>query len=188
MGISFGSVQALLTDVYGMSKVFARWVPRQLTDDQKRTRLDISRHLLSRYEDEPNFIYRIVTQDETWVHLFDPESKRKQSMQWKDTINFLDSQGIIMIDYFEQSRTIYGTFSAGELRRLCQEIARKRRGKLTQSVLLLHDNAPAAHTSQVAVAVATDCSFKILPYPPYSPDLDPSVIYPIPKLKIKLRC
>jgi hypothetical protein len=46
MGISFGSVQAILTDVYGMSKVSARWVPRQLTaDDQKRTMLDISRYL-----------------------------------------------------------------------------------------------------------------------------------------------
>jgi hypothetical protein len=48
-----------------------------LTDDQKRARLDISRYLLSRYEDEPDFIYRIVTQDETWVHHFDPESKKK---------------------------------------------------------------------------------------------------------------
>jgi histone-lysine N-methyltransferase SETMAR len=47
MDISFGSVQAILTYVYGMSKVSARWVPRQLTDDQKRTRLDISRYLLS---------------------------------------------------------------------------------------------------------------------------------------------
>jgi histone-lysine N-methyltransferase SETMAR len=65
--ISFGSVQAILIDVYGMSKVSARWVPRQLTDDQKRNRLDISRYLLSRYEDERDFIYWIVTQDETWV-------------------------------------------------------------------------------------------------------------------------
>jgi histone-lysine N-methyltransferase SETMAR len=65
-----------------MSKLSARWAPRQLTDDQKRTKLDISRYLLSRYEDEPDFIYRIVTKDETWVHHFDSESK-KQSMQWK---------------------------------------------------------------------------------------------------------
>jgi hypothetical protein len=40
VGINFGSVQAILTDVYGMSKVSARWIPRQLTDNQKRTRLD----------------------------------------------------------------------------------------------------------------------------------------------------
>ena len=58
-------------------------VLRMLTDDQKRTRLDISRFLLSCYEDDPgNFIKRVVTQDETWVHQFDPESKM-QSKQWK---------------------------------------------------------------------------------------------------------
>ena len=46
-----------------------------LTDDQKRTRLHISRYLLSRSEDDPgDFIERAVTRDETWVHLFDPES------------------------------------------------------------------------------------------------------------------
>ena len=59
-----------------MSKVSTRWVLRMLTDDQKRTRLDISSYLLSRYEDDPcDFIERVVTQDETWIHHFDPESK-----------------------------------------------------------------------------------------------------------------
>ena len=53
MGTSFGAVKSILTEILGMSKVSARWVLRMLTDDQKRTRLDISRHLLSRYEDDP---------------------------------------------------------------------------------------------------------------------------------------
>jgi histone-lysine N-methyltransferase SETMAR len=82
VGIRFGSVQATLTDVYGMSKVSARWVPRELTDDQKWTRLDISRYLLSRYEDEPDFIYRIVTQDEQGT-ITSIQNPKKQSMQWK---------------------------------------------------------------------------------------------------------
>ena len=94
-----------------------------LTDDQKRSRLDVSRYLLSRYEDDPgDFIDRVVTQDETWVHHFDPESKM-QSMQLKHPGSpppkkgkrvssagkvmasvFWDSQGVIMIDYLEQGR------------------------------------------------------------------------------------
>ena len=54
-----------------------------MTDDQKRIRLDISRYLLSHYEDDPsNYIEQVVTQDETWAHHFDPESKM-QSKQWK---------------------------------------------------------------------------------------------------------
>ena len=69
VGISFGAVQSILTDILGMSKVSARLVPRMLTEDQKRSRLDISRYLLSRYEDDPEeFMDRVVTQDETWVH------------------------------------------------------------------------------------------------------------------------
>jgi histone-lysine N-methyltransferase SETMAR len=97
-----------------------------------------------------------------------------------------DSHGIIMIDYLGQGRTINGTYYADELRRLRQKIARKRRGKLTQGVLLLCDNAPV-HTSQVATVAATDCGFEIIPYPPYSPDLAPSDFYMFPKLKTKLR-
>ena len=46
----------------------------RMTNDQKRTWLNISRYLLSRYEDDPyDFIKRDVTQDETWVPHFDPE-------------------------------------------------------------------------------------------------------------------
>jgi hypothetical protein len=79
VGICFCSVQAILTGVYGMSKVAARWVPRQLTGDQKRTRLDISRYRLSRYDDEPDFIYRMITHVKTRAHHFDPESKLQSS-------------------------------------------------------------------------------------------------------------
>ena len=82
VGISFGAAQSTLTDISGMSKVSARWVPLMLTDDQKRTRLDISRYLLSHYEDDVgDFIEGIVTQDETWFHHFDSGSKM-QSKQW----------------------------------------------------------------------------------------------------------
>ena len=124
-----------------------------LTDDQKRTQLDISRYLPSHYKDDPgNFIEPVVTQTETWVHHFDPESKM-QSKHWKQpgsplpkkckrvhsagkvmTSIFSDSQGVIMIDYLEQGRAINGAYYAGELRWLRQEISRKRQGTLTCGV------------------------------------------------------
>ena len=81
-----------------------------------------------------------------------------------------------MIDYLEHlGCTINGAYYA-ELRRLCQEIARKRRGKLSHCVLLLQDKTPA-HTSKVAMSAATECGFEILSHPPYSPDLAPSDFY-----------
>ena len=69
-------VQSNRTDILCMSKVWTRWVPRMVTDYQKRNWLNISRNFLSHYEDDPgDFIEQVVTQDETWVHHFDPESK-----------------------------------------------------------------------------------------------------------------
>ena len=76
VGIIFGAVQLILTDILGMSKVLTIWVPPMLTKDKKRTQLDVSRYLLSRDEDDPgDFIERAVTQDKTWVHHFDPSQK-----------------------------------------------------------------------------------------------------------------
>ena len=86
---------------------------------------------------------------------------------------FWDSQGVIMIDYLEKSRTINGVYYAGKLRWLRKEITIMRRGKLTRCVLLLQNNAPA-HTSQVAMLAATECGLKVLPDLPYSPDMAPS--------------
>ena len=37
-------------------------------------------------------------------------------------------QGVIMFDYLEEGRTINGANYAEELRRLCKEIMRERRG------------------------------------------------------------
>ena len=88
---------------------------------------------------------------------------------------FWDSQGVIMIDYLEQGRTINGAYYAAELRRLRQEAARKRRGKLTGAVLLW-DNAPA-YMLQLAMTAATECGFEILPHSPYSPDMAPSDLW-----------
>ena len=66
-----------------------------------------------------------------------------------------------MMDHLEGGRTINGNYYAEELRRLHQEIVKKRTRKLTRGVLLLQENAPA-HTSQVAMAAATKCCFEVL--------------------------
>ena len=50
---------------------------------------------------------------------------------------FWDNQGVIMVDYHEEDRMINGAYSAEDLRRLRQQIVRKRKGKLTQGVLFL---------------------------------------------------
>ena len=63
-----------MTDSLGMSKVSARWEPRMLTKDQKKSWLGISKYLLYLFEDDSKeFMRRVVNQD----------NAKKQSMQWK---------------------------------------------------------------------------------------------------------
>ena len=123
--ISLGAVQSILTTILSMPKVLARLVPRILTDDQKRTWLYISRYLFSRFGDDPSdFIKRVVTQDETWVHHFDPKSKM-QRKQWKhprspppknfNRVHSAEKEKMASIFWDSQC---YLEYYAGELRRL----------------------------------------------------------------------
>jgi len=63
-------------------KVAAKWVPHQLSEEQKAARKRIA-ELLRRYEAEGElFLSRTVAIDETWIRDFEPQLK-PQSSQWK---------------------------------------------------------------------------------------------------------
>jgi histone-lysine N-methyltransferase SETMAR len=205
LGISYGSVETILHEQLGMSKVCARWVPKMLTPVQKADRVDMSKELLALYESDANdFCARIVTGDETWIHHWDPESKQ-ESMQWKHSDSpppkkfrtqpsagkimatiFWDSMGVLLIDYMPHNTTINGAYYAALMDQLHKSIKEKRTGKLAKGVLLLIDNAPA-HTARVSQAAIRKWDFEQLNHPPYSPDLAPSDYYLFRHLKKELR-
>lgn len=203
--LSISTTHHIVNNVLGYNKVCARWVPRMLTNENKRERVQSSQALLHRYNQDPeNFCSRYVTMDETWAHHFDPETKQ-QSMQWKHPNSprdvkfrkiasagkvmasvFWDAQGVILVDYLERGRTITGIYYTELLQKLRQAIKEKRRGKLSRGILFHQDNAPA-HTSHVAMATIHECGYELLPHPPYSPDLAPSDFHLFRHLKDFLR-
>ena len=80
-GISEGSVQTILKKRLDLRKICARWVPQLLTEEQK-TCLKCARELLKTYEDcNSRVISNLLTGDETWVHMFEPQ--RADNNQWK---------------------------------------------------------------------------------------------------------
>ena len=200
-----GTVHSILHDHLHMQKVSARWVPRNLTNVQRLIRHDLSRELLRRYEADPDeFELRIVTCDETWLHHYEPHSKR-QSMEWVGQFDprpkkarsqssagkvlltvFWDARGVILTDYLQQGHTVTGPYYANLLGQLRVAIRKKRHGLLKRGVLLLQDNA-SSHTSEVATRAARNHTFELLSHPPYSPDLSPCDYYLFPKLKSALR-
>jgi len=82
IGISKERVGYILHEELDIKKLCARWVPRLLTADQKRTRMKISELCLERFKkNKTDFVRRFITMDETWIHHYTPESKQ-QSKQW----------------------------------------------------------------------------------------------------------
>jgi len=201
VGISTGSVHSSSTDNLLMKKVCARWVLRMLPDVQKANRVDASTTILGLFNENPdNFISRLLTVDETWLHHFDPESK-VQSMTWKHVSSppptkfrvvasackvmatvFWDAEGIVLVDYLEHGSTITGPYYADLIGKVPATLKEKRRRKFRHGVLFHQDNAPA-HTSSEALAAIRNAGFELLRHPSYSLDLAPSDFYLFPKLK-----
>ena len=202
LGISFGTAQTIVAEL-GYSKVCARWVPRQLTDELKATRANICTDLLKRYASEGEaFMNSIVTGDESWAHHYEPETKR-QSMQWhhlgspspkkfkvtpsagKVMITvFWDACGVLLVEFLQKGQTINSACYQATLMKLAAAIRRKRPN--LQNVILHHDNA-RPHTAHATTDLIAAKGWTVLPHPPYSPDLAPSDFFLFGPLKDNLR-
>jgi len=160
---------------------------------------------LAHYREGDNFLQQIVIGDETWIHHYEPESKR-QSMQWKHASSpvakkfkmqlsagklmltvFWDSQGPILETYQECGTTVTSATYCDILQReLKPAIRSKRGGKLSKEILLSHDNAHT-HTEAHTLENLEQLKWDAMEHPAYSPDLAPSVFHLFGPLKNALR-
>ena len=129
-----------------------------------------------------------MTMDKTWVHHFTPKSNR-QSAEWTaagksrpkrpktqtsaDKVLasvFWDVQGIFLIDYLGNGRTINSEYCIALLVRLKEEIAKKRPKMKKKKMLFHQDNAPC-HKSIATMTKLHELHSELLSQPPYSLDL-----------------
>ena len=169
-----------------MHKLTARWVPISLSDEQMTTRASVCSALLKRFRSTDDFLLRLVTVDETWVHYYEPENK-SQSRQWVGPGSprpkklkaqpsagkvmatvFWDAKGVIMLDFLPKRSTITGVYYANLLDQLRTAIREKRRCKLSKGVFLQHDIARVP-TCKVAIAAVERNGYESIPHAAYSP-------------------
>jgi histone-lysine N-methyltransferase SETMAR len=80
--ISRKRVGYIIHDVLDMRKLSAEWVPKCFNANQKRDRVVASRTILEQFRrNTAGFLARLVTTDETWIYLYDSETK-EQSKKW----------------------------------------------------------------------------------------------------------
>jgi hypothetical protein len=128
-------------------------------------------------------ISRVITGDESWMYDYDSKTKQ-QSSQWKAPssprpnkarqvriniksmlIIFLDIRGIVHKEFVPPGQTVNGKFYCEVLRRLRENLRRKRPGMWkNENWLFHHDNAPA-HTSLVVREFLTKNNVTTVPHP-----------------------
>ena len=152
-----------------------RKVPHLLTEEQKTQRLKCARELLKTYKGCNSWVIsNLLTGDETWVHMFEPQ-RRADNKQWKQkdkknpcvakrTISlkkmlyaiFFNSSGPVVQVPCPSGHTVTRQFYKNSVLKKEKEFYNKNRpSKGCSGVHLLHDNA-SSHKCEV---VKSFCGF-----------------------------
>jgi len=102
------------------------------------------------------------------------EGKQVRSNIKSLLICFFDQKGTVYKEFVPPGLTVNAAFYVEVLRRLREDVRRKRPDQWQNNTWLLHhDNAPA-HAALLTRQFLTDNNMTVVPHPPYSPDLAPS--------------
>ena len=143
--------------------------------------------------------------DETWVHFYEPESKQQSSI-WKHPtspspikaklsksvgkvmcIMFFSSQCFLLNHVVPTHTTVSAEYYARIIQiNLIEAIQKKQPDPLQIGVILHQDNAPA-HKAKLVEEILQKTKQETLAQPPYSPDLAPCDFWLFPVLKDSLR-
>lgn len=181
--ISSASIHTILHHHLGVRKVLCRWVPHWLTDDQKAERVRICRENLKMLNDGGHrIISKILTGDETYVHYYDAPT-RQESKCWvyddetppaqlkqQRTLGkvlyavFFRSTGLVKAVKLEGQKSV----TAKWYTEVC--LPEVLEGLTTKGLMLHHDNA-SSHKASLTDKFLKANKLRVVPHPPYSPDL-----------------
>lgn len=166
----------------------SKWVPHDLTLENKFQRLTICSSHLSRLKVEPLF-HRILTCDEKWVMY----SKPKRTHHWLSPTDPLPQvpkgglfqkklllcvwwtcEGIIHHEFLKPKETVTADIYCGHLEKVHEKLLEKQPVLVNRhKVLFLQDNA-RPHVAIKTMHKIKQLGWEIMCHPPYSPDLSPT--------------
>lgn len=165
-----------------------KWIPHDLSENNKNQRIMICTSLLSRQNRLP-FLEQIVTGDEKWVLYVNvkrrhqwvdkdkaPQPLAKQGLHPRKIMLSLwwNFKGILHFELLPNNQTINSNFYCEQLDRLYQILMQKEPALINRKgVIMQHDNA-RPHIAQITSEKLSQLGWEVLPHPAYSPDLAPS--------------
>ena len=201
-GIHSSSVLKILRERLGLRKICACCVPHLLTDEQKQSRVRLELQVIEKYDKcDPRCLEEIVTDDETWIYHFQPDSNAKNKVwvssegdrpvtarRYKTSNRilyaiFFDSKGpVLQIPVLKGSSVTVKFYRESVLTQLVDFYQNRRPRTSVRGIKLLHDNV-LAHKSATVQEYLKESGLDVLDHPPYSPDLSPCDFWLFPRLK-----
>ena len=196
------TVHLILKKHLKVRKIFARWVPHLLTDEQNRQRDKVAKNMLQMFQtcDKKQFA-NVVTGDENWIYYFEPVrklsnkiwaskhsrrpiiSKRSSSARKVWYAIFFSGEGVAIKVPMENGNKHHPKalqrHSTGEAEKYYQK---RRPVTGFTHIRLLHGNVPSL-ASEIVTAFWKKEKVSVLPHLPYSLDLALCDYFMFPKLK-----
>ena len=147
-----------------MGQTSAKFMPRLQTDYQKQHQLEVSMELKEQVRNDPDFLSKVVTVDESWIYGYNRETKQQSSQKEGSTwglkkvrqvkssvksvlIYFFNTDGIVHKEFVLPGQTINVKFDCSILRWLREGVRWRKPDKWRMNTWVCHhDNVPA-HTT-----------------------------------------
>ncbi|CAF4420278.1 unnamed protein product, partial [Rotaria sp. Silwood2] len=159
--LSHGTIERIIHDCLKMKKITLRWVPHQLSDEQKQERVKLCRENLAKFRDGSGRLCDIITGDETWIYHRQIHHKSTNA-SWVGE----DQSPTTIV------RRDHNYYIENCLKPVVKEIWKQRKSAGTKGIKLLQDNA-RPHIHSDVINYLTEEGIIIISHPPYSPDLAP---------------
>lgn len=165
-----------------------KWVPHELSESNRKSRVDICSSLHSRELISP-FLDRLVTGDEKWI-FYRNVKRRKQWLGKREKAQpqprrelhgkkvllsiWWDCKGVIHFELLPPNATINAQVYCQQLERLNQALKKKRPALVNRKGVMFHQDNARPHTAKITSQKIEELGWEKIPHPPYSPDLAPS--------------
>lgn len=203
-GLSRGTIYTIIHEILKLHKVTSRWVPHELTDQNRKNRVKMCKENLAYFRDGPGRLSDILTGDETWIYhrsigrktsnaSWIGEGEPPRTVVRRDKyepktmyIIFFRSTGLVHVDAVPRGETVDSDYyTQNGLGPAFKALEKQRRMCGMKNIKLLHDGAKS-HTSSQTHNFIEQHGVKLINHPPYSPDLAPCDFWLFDYLKLNL--
>lgn len=188
IGIDKNTVKKILTESLHLKKVLFKWVPHELSNEQKQKRVFYSNKLLSKLlHFSEGQLMKLITCDESWFFLcyfFDgmwtdsdsrPQIPRRQISDKKYMFfTSFSIAGPVLIEFLPPNTRFNSTYMCTTILPKLNEQANKIKTKSQSIKVRIHMDNARPHNSKMTMSKISELNMERLDHPPFSPDLSPN--------------